>query len=211
VRTGAPRSRLRVVAPLVIAISLTLAANAASGFEPGRPASIPDSAFQPVDVAAPAASLALTPARTPDLTAILEPVTPITPRERAQPLVQAPRPIVVVAPTPRPAKAPAPKPLTSVAKGAHSISGFASYYCRAGSSPCTYTHPDGPGFDAYAAAGPRLRAALGSWRGRIVIVDGIRVKLIDWCQCYQGQSNEKLLDLYYDVYSRTGTKVTISW
>jgi hypothetical protein len=37
------------------------------------------------------------------------------------------------------------------------------------------------------------------------------VKLIDWCQCYQGQSNEKLLDLYYDVYSRTGTKVTISW
>ncbi len=210
-RTGAPRSRLRVVAPLVIAISFTLAANAASGFEPGRPASIPDSAFQPVTVAAPSALAVPTPGRSPDLTAILEPVTPATARERAQPPVPAPRPIVVAAPTPRPTKAYAPTPLISAAKGAHSISGYASYYCRAGSSPCTYTHPDGPGFDAYAAAGPKLRAALGSWRGRIVTVDGIRVQLIDWCQCYQGQSNEKLLDLYYDVYSRTGTKVTISW
>ena len=66
--------------------------------------------------------------------------------------------------------------------------------------------------DAYAAAGPRLRAAIGSsWRGTIVYVNGLRVQLIDWCQCYQGEPNEKLLDLYYDVYARTGTAVTIRW
>ena len=65
---------------------------------------------------------------------------------------------------------------------------------------------------AYAAAGPRLRAAIGSsWRGRIITVNGMRVQLIDWCQCYQGQSNEKLLDLYYDVYARTGSRVVVRW
>ena len=45
----------------------------------------------------------------------------------------------------------------------------------------------------------------------VVTVDGIRVKLIDWCQCYKGESNEKLLDLYHDVYLRTGSPVTIRW
>jgi hypothetical protein len=68
------------------------------------------------------------------------------------------------------------------------------------------------GFQGYAAAGPKLRAALGSdWRGSIVYVDGIRVKLIDWCQCYNGEPNEKLLDLYHDVFARTGSHVTIRW
>ena len=79
-------------------------------------------------------------------------------------------------------------------------------------SPCTNTQADSGGFDAYAAAGPKLRAAIGpSWRGSIVWVDGIRVKLIDWCQCYRGEPQEKLLDLYFDVYARTGTAVTIRW
>jgi hypothetical protein len=93
-----------------------------------------------------------------------------------------------------------------------SLRGYASYYCRAGVSPCTNDYPDGGGVQAYAAAGPKLRNALGSgWRGSIVYVDGIRVKLIDWCQCYQGESNEKLLDLYYDVFARTGSPVVIRW
>ena len=92
------------------------------------------------------------------------------------------------------------------------ISGVASWYCRAGWSPCTTTHPDFRGFDAYAAAGPALRAAIGPiWRGRIVTVDGLRVKLIDWCQCYRGEPGEKLLDLYYDVFARTGSTVTVRW
>jgi hypothetical protein len=119
--------------------------------------------------------------------------------ERPTPDVREPQRIVV--------EVPPPKPATS-----HVLRGPASWYCRAGVSPCTYTHPDGGGFDAYAAAGPKLRAAIGpGWRGSIVYVDGIRVKLIDWCQCYRGEPHEKLLDLYYDVYRRTGTSVTIRW
>jgi hypothetical protein len=122
-------------------------------------------------------------------------------------------------PTPPPDRPLPSLPLTSpivvstAPKTSHVISGRASYYCRAGVSICTLNHPDGGGFDAYAAAGPALRAAIGSgWRGRIVYVDGIRVKLIDWCQCYGGKSGvEKLLDLYYDVYARTGSQVTIRW
>jgi hypothetical protein len=116
--------------------------------------------------------------------------------ERPQPNVREPNRIVVDV-----------MPVTT-----HVIRGPASWYCRAGVSPCTNTNPDLGGFDAYAAAGPKLRAAIGpSWRGSIVWVDGIRVKLIDWCQCYRGEPNEKLLDLYYDVYARTGTAVTVRW
>jgi hypothetical protein len=119
--------------------------------------------------------------------------------DRPQPTVREPDRIVV--------NVPPPKPVTT-----NVLRGPASWYCRAGVSPCTYTHPDGGGFDAYAAAGPELRAAIGpSWRGTIVLVDGIRVRLIDWCQCYKGQPHEKLLDLYYDVYARTGSAVTIRW
>lgn len=118
------------------------------------------------------------------------------PAARPQPSIQAAKPIVVAI----------------VPKTTHAISGLASWYCRAGVSPCTFEHPDDGGVDAYAAAGPRLRAAIGSsWRGSIVYVDGRRVQLIDWCQCYQGEPNEKLLDLYYDVYARTGTRVTVRW
>lgn len=124
------------------------------------------------------------------------------PPPRAKPSVAPPKPIVVAVPTPTP-KAP---------RTTRSLRGYASYYCRAGVSPCTVDHPDTSGMQAYAAAGPGLRSALGSnWRGSIVYVDGVRVKLIDWCQCYQGESNEKLLDLYYDVFSRTGSPVVIRW
>ncbi len=121
------------------------------------------------------------------------------PPSRAQPSLEAARPIVVPVPTPKP-------------RLTHSLRGYASYYCRAGVSPCTVDYPDSGGVQAYAAAGPKLRDALGSdWRGSVVYVDGIRVKLIDWCQCYKGESNEKLLDLYYDVFSRTGSPVVIRW
>ena len=145
------------------------------------------------------------PVATPDVPVIVEPLLRTSPPERAQPSLEAARLIVVPVATPKPTPKPAPK--TS-----RSISGAASWYCRAGVSPCTYGYPDDGGFDAYAAAGPKLRAAIGSsWRGRIVYVDGIRVKLIDWCQCYKGEPHEKLLDLYYDVFARAGSSVTVRW
>jgi hypothetical protein len=45
----------------------------------------------------------------------------------------------------------------------------------------------------------------------VISVDGLRVKLVDWCQCYAGQANEKLIDLYRDVYGIVGGSVTIRW
>jgi hypothetical protein len=133
--------------------------------------------------------------------------------ERPRPDARVPSPIVVRIPPPQKAEESSPSGAASSSSGTTNVlRGPASWYCRAGVSPCTYTHPDGSGFDAYAAAGPKLRAAIGpSWRGSIVFVDGIRVKLIDWCQCYKGESHEKLLDLYYDVFKRTGSAVTIRW
>jgi hypothetical protein len=147
-------------------------------------------------------------------------------------------PVPTLAPRPQPAAAldvvikptPTPKPpprqasssgqgrsSTAVRSSGNSLRGKASWYCnndgsRAQISACHYQYPDTGAFNAYAAAGPRLRAALGSgWRGRVVSVNGVRVKLVDWCQCYQGQSHEKVIDLYLDVFRRTGGDVTIRW
>lgn len=51
-----------------------------------------------------------------------------------------------------------------------------------------------------AAAGPALREALGpAWRGATVRVcsDGtcVAVRLTDWCYCYRGTEDERLIDL----------------
>jgi hypothetical protein len=97
------------------------------------------------------------------------------------------------------------------------LSGLASWYCKAGRSICHNAYPDTTGFDAYAAAGPGLRAAIcgdqscTSWRGKTVTVNGIPVKLVDWCQCYWKQPHEKLIDLYWDVFNVTGGNVIIGW
>ena len=190
------RSRLIATATLLVAGTFVLAANGAAGIEPNLPAPISESAFRPVSVPAPSTGVFTAPRSIVAVPVIQDPWLATPPPGRAQPSIAAAKPIVVPV-----------RPKTT-----HAISGPASYYCRAGISPCTADYPDRAGFQAYAAAGPRLRAAMGpSWRGRIVYVDGIRVQLIDWCQCYQGESNEKLLDLYYDVHARTGTSVTVRW
>lgn len=136
---------------------------------------------------------------------VADPWLPASPVPRSRPSLDPPAPIIV----PRTTAAPAPR----VAGG--SLEGRASWYCEAGRSPCTAGYPDGPGFDAYAAAGPALRRALGDWRGRIVVVSGIRVKLVDWCQCYRSETRERLLDLYGDVADRLGItgvgRVIVSW
>ena len=101
------------------------------------------------------------------------------------------------------------------------ISGLASWYCSYSQPVCRQGY--GPGTYS-AAAGPTLRAAMGNgnqasknYQGRIVKVCAIscaEVKLIDWCQCYWKQSNEKLIDLYKIVWDSIGAgrgKVTVSW
>jgi hypothetical protein len=52
----------------------------------------------------------------------------------------------------------------------------------------------------YAAAGPRLRAFLGHWRGQSVTVCAatcIRVILDDWCAC-----PHRLIDLSAQAFAR---------
>lgn len=157
-----------------------------------------------VESASPAPSAA----PTQDLRPLADPAFPSTPPARPQPGLPTPRAIVV------PISPPAPR--TS-----HSISGRASWYCNADNpsdpySICHRSYPDGPGFDAYAAAGPGLRAAIGAgWRNNVVTVCGqqcVRVRLVDWCKCTGGSVGiEKLIDLYNDVFLLTGSRVTIRW
>ena len=199
-RTRPRRSRDRALLPILVAAALTLGATAAAATQ-SSPARLPaDASFVPVTVDALGTTLPRhprgDPARVDDVAPIADPWLQVAPpAERARPSLPTTQPVAVARQT-----------------FSHSISGNASWYCDAGVSPCTADHPDTSGFNAYAAAGPRLRAAIGpNWRGRVVSVDGIRVKLIDWCQCYQGESNEKLIDLYRDVFLRTGSQITIRW
>lgn len=134
---------------------------------------------------------------------------PLTTRApRSQPRIAQPTPLVV----PRGTPAPAPR------VAGRSISGRATWYCRAGVSACHYRYPDRPGSDLYAAAGPALRSALGSsWRGRVVTVCSdscVRVTLSDWCGCGNGVT---AIDLYADAFTKlaplsTGViRVRITW
>jgi hypothetical protein len=139
--------------------------------------------------------------------ALEDPGMPPVP-EYARPAQPAARPVAVSKVIRQPVR---------YAGGGHVLRGLASWYCNSNGSrgpisACYNAYPDTSGFDAYAAAGPRLRAAIGSgWRGKVISVDGLRVKLVDWCQCHKGQANEKLIDLYRDVYGVVGGSVTIRW
>lgn len=121
---------------------------------------------------------------------------------------QSPVRPAIVQPSPR-AVVVRPSERSGHQDAGRSVSGLSSWYCRAGISICTHGYPAG---SMVAAAGPRLRAAIGStWRGRIVRINGLRVRLVDWCQCYKGRANEKLVDLYYAVWVKVGGRVTVTW
>jgi hypothetical protein len=204
---------MRALVALAV-IFMMVAEPSASATPPSQPAS-PAFTFAPVALpigrSGPAEAARL-PSTTPVVEALAvirdEGVAPIpTPVRRAQPEV---RPQAVRKPD-------LSHPVAYRGRTSHVLRGPASWYCnrdggRGFISPCHSAYTDTGGFDAYAAAGPRLRAAIGdSWRGRIVSVDGLRVKLVDWCQCYEGQANEKVIDLYLDVYRVVGGSVTIRW
>lgn len=151
------------------------------------------------------------------------PISPV-PADEFAPVATPPQAVTTSAPRPvKPRPAPRPKVRPAAPSIAHrgattrSISGLASWYCERGRSSCFFRHPDVAGYDAYAAAGPALRAAIcgvqscTSWRGRVVLVNGHPVRLVDWCQCHWHEPIEKLIDLYHDVYALTGGEVTIRW
>jgi hypothetical protein len=201
------RVRIALAAALVAVIAATASVTATQPTPTARYAGDFKPLTLPVARGVPDALLegpaaAADPASPPPPAVLRDPGTPALPRlaRRLQPSAE---PGVLVKQI--------PKPRTS-----HALRGAASWYCNSDASrgpisSCHYAYPDTSAFNAYAAAGPRLRAALGNWRGRIVYVDGVRVKLVDWCECYQGQSNEKLIDLYLDVYRRVGGSVTVRW
>lgn len=93
-----------------------------------------------------------------------------------------------------------------------SITGKASWYCKAGVSICHHSYPPG---SMVAAACGKLRSAMGThWRGRIVTVTSgnrsVIVKLVDFCA-----SRDKLIDLYFEPMRRLGgtgvLNVRVSW
>lgn len=175
---------------------------------------VPDSAFRavPEPHAAPdglsAAGAFSSPTPIPAIYESIQVAPPPPPR----PHVDQPQPKVIVVTVPR------PTPVTkSFARSGRSLRGNASWYCWPSyPSACANGFPYGGN---YGAAGPALRAALcgsqacTSWRGRTVYVNGVPVRLIDWCQCFWHQSNEKLIDLYHNVWEATGAQngVTITW
>ncbi|MGV0985047.1 MAG: hypothetical protein ACOYB2_10860 [Limnohabitans sp.] len=86
---------------------------------------------------------------------------------------------------------------------------MATWYCWPGGNPpsrCTHGFPSG---GAYGAAGPELRAALGNWRGKTVYVNGVPVKLIDFCGC----GGNHVIDVYHATWVKIPhpSRVTIRW
>jgi hypothetical protein len=114
-------------------------------------------------------------------------------------------PATTFRPTPRPTKAPAIS--STLPRVGASVTGVATWYCEPGVSICTAGYSAS---GAYGAAGPALRRALGrNWRGRTVYVNGVTVRLIDWCFCGGGH----VIDVYHSTWLRIPhpDRVTIRW
>jgi hypothetical protein len=118
-------------------------------------------------------------------------------------------PEVIVPPTPRPDRPPK-----------RFVIGRMTWYCKSGVSACHRAFPDRMGrHDAFGAAGPSLRRALGpGWRGTAVRVTwrghSAWLWLIDWCRCPNG----RVVDAYADVFAKLAPlsrgvldRVRVSW
>lgn len=101
-----------------------------------------------------------------------------------------------------------PSPARSVApERAGGITGAASWYAY---------------HVGQAAAGPALRRLLGpDWRGQTVTVTRgtahVDVVLTDWCQCYEDETQERIIDLDINDFASLGPTshgvidVTVTW
>jgi len=72
-------------------------------------------------------------------------------------------------------------------QGRQPLSGIATWYASGPDCLC-------------AAAGPALR--IGDWRGSTVTVNGLAVRLIDWCACGPRHGLPTLLDLSDEAFRR---------
>lgn len=215
-----PILQMAAVAVIMLGVPLLAVSAPTAAHQPSKPVPVPPELFHqvplPDPVEPPHVSSGETAIESPHPTVrpdvILDSIerTP----EPTRPAVEQPSPrsvVVVVEPKPHPNEGQ-----VIVGKG-HSISGKASWYCWPSyPSACARGFPYG---GRYAAAGPKLRAAIcgvqscTSWRGRTVMVNGIPVKLIDWCQCHYRTNIEKIIDLYHNVWEETHARggVTITW
>jgi len=125
----------------------------------------------------------------------------------------------MVTPTPTASPEPTPKPTVKpktkvravvkpTIRSRSKVVGVATWYCWPSyPSVCTRGFPSG---GAYGAAGPELRSALGpNWRGKTVYVNGVRVKLIDFCAC----GGNHVIDVYHATWVKIPhpSSVTIRW
>lgn len=206
--------RRAVALAFLVAITTLTVATSTTARPPSPSATLETAEFRPVEIAGAVAASA-EPLPSIDFGAPAKPVKigDFQEQERSfAPRADPNQPVRVesfLKPTPK------PKPVAASGGGggggSHSVRGTASWYCKAGVSPCHNAYPGG----LYAAAGPVLR--VGDWRGRTVTVCGsgscVNVKLIDWCACGSG----RVIDLYSDAFSRlaplsSGTlSVQVSW
>lgn len=156
-----------------------------------------------VNLTTPAQGRALLAASTPVPRELFEPVViPSLPAQDATPRADPSQLVPVAVPTP-----------TVALRRSTGVRGTATWYCQPGVSRCTKGWAAG----CYcAAAGPELRAALGDWRGRMVMVTngagdrGVWVKLIDSCAC----GGDHVIDLYAVAFAALGSNgenVEVSW
>lgn len=122
-----------------------------------------------------------------------------------EPVVE--RPVVTQPPVPTAQPKVITTPYKAPLRSGRFVVGVATYYCwPAGGSRCTHGYPAS---GAYGAAGPALRAALGNWRGKTVYVNGVAVRLIDWCGC----GGDHVIDVYHSTWVKIPNQshVVIRW
>lgn len=165
-------------------------------------APLPQDLFRPVEVGATAPPTS----RTPTVELWADESMEARPAPVAMPSPQR-------APT-KPRIAAIPHPPTPTFSSRSSVSGKASWYCKAGVSACHRSYP--PGSMVAAACAP-LRKAMGTnWRGRRVVVASagrsVVVVLVDYCA-----STDKTIDLYAAPFSVLGAlsrgvlPVSVGW
>lgn len=198
-------SRVRALALAMGMALVAVLGSTTQGHEPSRLRTLPAEAFSPVRVAE------------PDPTATTTPEPPYAEFPALAPTGTTHRPKPAPRPSARAVAAPTKAPIKPLATR-HSITGKASWYCKAGVSVCHHSYPDRRGVvDLYAAACGKLRSAMGGgWRGdrvRVTRLDtgrSVVVRLIDWCG-----SSDKTIDLYWDAMHALGgsgvIRVKVSW